>query len=323
MSEQFSPNLGMDLVRVTEAAALVAGRWMGFGRPADADHYAAEAMARALNRLNIQGTIVIGEETKHGIHSPLDSGTEVGTGNGPQMDVVVDPVDGSRLLSLGRPDAISVAGLAPRGSMLAVYPAIYMEKLVVDKNAAEAIVPECLDAPAAWTLALVARAKGKRIRDLVVFVLDRPRHRDLIDEIRQAGARVMVRTEGDIAGALMATLEDVNVDILLGIGGVAEGVISACAVKAMGGAMLARLAPQSGEEKHAVEEAGLDVTRIMTAADLVQGDDVYFAATGITDGVLLAGVRYHATRAQTESMVIRCRTGTRRRIQAEHSLADE
>jgi len=318
MNEYISPNLGLDLVRVTETAALAAGRWMGLGEPDEAHRLAGKAMVSVLDTLTIDGRIVVGEEGKLGIHSPLDGGLQVGTGNGLPMDVVADPIDGTRLLALGRPDAIAVAGLAPRGAMWNPTPAVYMEKIVVDYQVADALVPECMDAPAPWILALVARVKQKKVRDLVVFVLDRPRHKDLIDEIRTAGARIVLREQGDISGALMAVVNDVNVDILMGVGGVAEGVIAACAIKSLGGAMLGRLSPQSAEERAAVKAAGLNTQQILTCDELVSGEDIYFAATGITDGVLLSGLRYHGNIAETESMVIRCKTGTRRIIHAEH-----
>ena len=319
---EISPNLGLSLIRVTEAAALVAGRYMGLNQPDKADHFATQAMANAFAALNIEGHVVIGEETKLGIHSPLDSGSRVGNGNGPAMDVVLDPVDGTQLLASGHSDAISVVGIAQRGAMWNPYPAAYMEKIVVARDAADVLVPECLDAPAAWTLALIARAKEKKIRDLLVFVLDRPRHQDLIEEIRTAGARVMVRDQGDIAGTLMAVTQTVNIDVMMGIGGVPEGVISACAVRCFGGAMLGRLAPQTEEEKNAVQNVKLDPQRILNVEEMVSGNHVFFAATGITDGILLSGVRYHGEWAQTESIVGRSQTGTRRIIYAEHRLTD-
>lgn len=322
MEEKISPNLGLDLVRVTEAAALTAGRWMGLGMPDQLNLAAAHAMADAFNTLNITGNVVVGEEGKLGFHTNLDSGTQVGTGDGPHLDVVADPVDGAILLSEGRPDAIAVAGLAPHGSMWAPTPAIYMEKIIVDRQAADALVPECMDAPAAWTLALIARVKKKRIGDLVVFVLDRPRHQDLIDEIRTTGARIMVRDQGDISGALMAASMDVNVDLLIGVGGISEGVIAACAIKSLGGAMLGRLAPQTAAERAAVEDAGLDTQQILTCEELIAGEDIYFAATGITDGALLSGIRYHGRFAETDSIIIRCKTGTKRKIHAEHLLGE-
>jgi fructose-1,6-bisphosphatase II len=236
------------------------------------------------------------------------------------MDVVCDPIDGRNLLAQGHPDAIAVAGLAPRGCMWAPSPGVYMDKVVVDRDVAAHLVPECLDAPAAWTLALVARIKDKPVRDLVVFVLNRPRHHNLIEEIRAAGARAILRTDGDIAGALLAATPGNGVDLLMGIGGVSEGVIAACAVKALGGGMLGRLAPQSDEEQAEVEAAGLDLDQILTCQGIVASDEIYFAVTGITDGSQLAGVRYMGAMAETESLVLRSETGTRRVIHAEHLL---
>ena len=320
--EKISPNLGLDLVRVTEAAALEAGRWMGLGKPDQVNQKAAHAMADAFDTLPIQGHLVIGEEGKSGIHTNLDSGRQVGTGEGPDLDVVADPVDGAILLSEGRPNAIAVAGMAPRGSMWSPSPAVYMEKIIVDQEAADALVHECMDAPAAWTLALVARVKHKKISDLVVFVLDRPRHSDLVDEIRSTGARIMLRSQGDILGALMAASPDVNVDLLMGVGGINEGIIAACAIKSMRGAMLGRLAPQTSGEREAVTRVGLDTQQILTCDQLVTGEDIYFAATGITDGALLKGIRYHGNFAETESLVLRCRTGTKRLIHADHLIED-
>lgn len=313
-------NLGLDLVRATEAAALRAGRWMGLGKSDEADEDAMEAMYTALNTLDMDGYIVVGEEGKIHIHSPLESQRRVGTGHGPEMDVVVDPIDGRNMLAQGKPGAIAVAAVAPRGSMWSPTPAVYMEKIVVNSEAAHALVPECMDAPAAWTLALIARVKKKAVRDLIVFVLERRRHLDLIEEIRTAGARVMLRSEGDIAGALIAASQAGSADILMGIGGVPEGVIAACAVKALGGAMLGRLAPQSAAELADVQEAGLDTKRILTGEELITSDQIFFAATGITDGPLLSGVKYQGNHAETESLILRAETNTRRRIHAEHWL---
>ena len=314
-------NLGMDLVRATESAALSAARWMGFGKRDEPDQAAIEAMQKALNRLDIDGYIVVGEEGKLGTHSSLDTGQRVGTGKGPELDVVVDPIDGRNLLARGYSDAMAVAGAAPRGSMWAPHPdALYMDKIVVNREAAEALVPECMDAPAAWVLALVARVKNKDVRDLAVFVLDRPRHRDLVEEIRSAGARVLLRSDGDIAGALVAAFPQGQVDLLMGAGGVAEGVIAACAVKALGGAMLGRLSPQSDEERRAVKEAGLDTQEILNCAQLVSSDEIFFSATGITDGKVLSGVRYRGQVAETESLLLRTETGSRRIVKAEHVL---
>jgi fructose-1,6-bisphosphatase II len=321
MQKEPPRNLGLDLVRVTEAAALSAGRWMGLDRREDADGAAIAAMHEALNTLDMEGHIVLGKEGRLGTHSELDSGRRVGTGRGPEMDVVVDPIEGRNLLAQGHPDAISVAAVAPRGSMWAPGAGVYMDKIVVDREAAAALVPECMDAPAAWTLALVARVKDKPLRDLVVFVLNRPRHRNLIEEIRAAGARAVLRTDGDIAGAMLAASLDIGVDLLMGIGGLSEGVIAACAVKAMGGGMLGRLAPQSEEERAAVEAVGLDTRAVVDCDTLIASREIFFAATGITAGRLLAGVRYRRDCAETESLVLRCETGTRRLIRAEHRLA--
>jgi fructose-1,6-bisphosphatase II len=293
---------------------------MGLGEPDAAERAATEAMQRVLDTIEINGRIVIGEEGKLDLHAAFITGQQVGTGDGPLMDLVADPLDGRRLLAQGRAGAIAVAGVAPRGSMWSAAPAGYMEKIVVGREAAQALVPECLDAPAAWTLALVARVKKKRVRDMVVFVLDRPRHQDLIEEIRTAGARAMLRIDGDIAGALLAASPHSQVDILMGIGGIAEGVIGACAIKAKGGAMLGRLAPQTPDEQAAVDAARLDTTQIVTCNDLVSSNDIFFAATGITDGPLLTGVRYHGNSAETQSLVLRCRTSSRRLIHAEHVI---
>jgi fructose-1,6-bisphosphatase II len=314
-------NLGLDLVRATEAAALVAGRWMGLGNRDDPDREAGLAMLRTLDTLQMNGRLVVGEEGRRA-DVPFHSGAAVGAGNGPEMDVVADPIDGRNLLAQGRAGAIAVAAVAPRGSMWSPTPAVYMDKIVVDRDVAPHLVPECMGAPAAWTLALVARAKGKQVRDLVVYVLDRQRHRDLIEEIRTAGARVMLSSDGDIAGAMMAASHTTRVDLLLGIGGVTEGLIAACAVKSLGGAMLGRLAPQSDAERAAVAGADLDTRRVLTGDTLVAGERIFFAATGITDGPLLEGVRYTAGRAETDSIILRSETGTRRHIHAEHLLAE-
>jgi fructose-1,6-bisphosphatase II len=318
VSEHPPRNLGLDLVRVTEAAALKAGRWMGLGERDKANEEATAAMHGALNSLDMDGCIVIGKEGRLGTHSPLDTNQPVGNGQGPETDVVVDPIDGRGLLARGHPDAVAVAAVAPRGSIWTPAPAVYMDKIVVDRQVADALVPECLDAPAAWVLALVARAKGKAVRDLVVFVLRRRRHRDLIDEVRAAGARTMQRTDGDVVGALMAASPQRGVDVLMGIGGVPEAVLAACATRAMGGGMLGRLAPQSDEEREAIEAAGLDRGQILTCEQLVASNEVFFAATGITDGTLLSGVHYHGNEAETESLVMRGETGTRRVIHSEH-----
>ena len=320
MGEGHPPrNIGLDLVRVTETAALAAGRWIGSGNFAAVHRAASRAMLSALNTLDMDGRIVIGEESRFGEEAPLRSGQQVGTGFGPEVDVVVDPIDGTNLLIKGRPGAVSVVGVAPRGSVWSPVPAIYMDKLVVDREAAEAVVTECMDAPVAWTLALIGRVKQKAVRDLTVIVLDRPRHRDLIEEVRTAGARVLLRDEGDAEGALIAAAPDTGVDLLIGVGGASQGVIAAYAVKAVGGAMLARLAPQSQAERESVQAAGLDEKRILTCHEMVTSDEIFFAATGITDSALLRAMQFHRTHAETHSLLIRAETGTRRFIYAEHA----
>lgn len=316
-----SRNIGLDLIRVTEATALAAGRWIGSGNRQAAHQAASQAMYELLQAINIKGHIVIGEETRMGSSSPLDSGQQVGTGDGPPADVIVDPIDGTNLLIKGSPGAVSIVAVAPRGTMWAPdRAATYMDKIVVDRDVASALVAECIDAPAAWTLALVARVKEKAVRDLTVAVLDRPRHADLIDEIRASGARILLRQEGDAEAALEAALPGTGVDVMLGIGGVSEGVIAACAVKAIGGAMLGRLAPQSREEYDALTAAGADLTRILTEDDMVSGDDIFFAATGITGSAVLGPVTYDGNRVTTNSLLIRAATRTRRFIQAEHLI---
>lgn len=313
-------NLGLDLVRSTEAAALTAGRWMGIGEIDACDSAATAAMQEVLDEINFDGRILFSEIDKLGEDDPLHPGQRLGTGNGPPMDIVVDPIEGRKLLSQGYPDVIAVAAAAPRGSFWTVPHAVYMEKLVVGPEVAPALVPECLDAPAAWTLALVARAQGKSVSDLVVFVLSRPRHEDLIREIRDAGARVMLRSEGDLVGALKALFSHGGADLMMGIGNYPEGLITACAVKAGNGAMLGRLAPQTNTEKEALLARGGDLQRIHTVDDLVASEQTFFTATGITDGSLLNGVQYQGARATSNSLIMRGETHTRRMIEAEHLL---
>jgi fructose-1,6-bisphosphatase II len=320
VSGQSFRNLGLELARATESAALAAGQWMGRGKPDEADSRAREAMSAVLAEIEVDGRIVFREEGRLPDGDLLSDDERTGTGAGPRVDFVVDSIDGCNLLARGSPGAISVAAAAPSGSFWTPKPARYMDKLIVDAEVASLLVPECLDAPAAWTLALVARAKKKRIGDLVAFVLDRPRHAALIEEIRTAGARVMLRSEGDVAGALMAVFPDGGVDVLMGTGGITEGLLAACAVKAAGGGILGRLAPQSEEERTASLAAGLDLGQILTADELVQGNEFVFAATGITDGPVLRGVQYRGGRAVSNSMILRGETHTRRTVHAEHWL---
>ena len=313
-------NIGLDLVRVTETAALAAGRWVGSGDYSMAHYTTCRAMAEALNTLDMKGTVIFGEEDRLGPNSPLCSYQTVGTGNGPDVDVLVDPIDGTNLVIKGLPGAVSVVCVAPRETVWSPVPAKYMEKIIVDHQAAHVLAPECLDAPAAWTLALIARAKDKAVRDLSVLILDRGRHEDLIDEVRTAGARVMLRDEGDAEGALLASTPGTGVDVLMGIGGAAQGMLAACAARAQSGGMLARLAPQTKEERQLIEEAGLDTAKIWMQNELVKSNQLFFAATGITNSSLLAGMRYYSTHASTYSLLMRSETGTRRFIQAEHGV---
>ncbi len=319
-NNQLPRNLGLEVVRTTEAAALVAGRWMGLGNAKKADEEASRAMLQGLNSVKFNGTIVMGEEGKPNHDLSITSRMRIGIKEGPEVDIVVDPIDGRTQLARGYPGAISVAAVAPHGAMWNCAPAVYMNKIIVDARVAPYLVPECLDAPAAWTLALVARAKGVPVNNLTVFVLDRIRHTELIDEIRTAGAHVMLRPDGDIVGALMVCLPNSIVDVLIGVGGIIEGLLSACAIKALGGAMLGRLHPLDEDESARIEQAGCDVKNIMTTQDLVNSDHVFFAATGITDSPLLDGVVYKGNRAETNSLILRSETKTRRRIFAEHLL---
>ncbi len=308
-------NLAMDLVRVTEAAALASARWLGKGAKNEGDGAAVDAMRLSFNSLDIDGRIVIGEGEKD--EAPmLYNGERVGTGRGAAVDVAVDPVEGTNLLAYGRPNAIAVVGMAPAGTMFNPGPSYYMKKLVVPAPA-KGLVD--IDAPVSHNLEQTARALDKKVEDLVIFVLDKPRHKDLIAAIRQAGARIQLHTDGDVAGALMAVDQRSEVDVMMGTGGTPEGVLAACAIKGAGGAMLARLDPQSEAEKAAIQEAGIDLAQILNADTLVQGDDVFFAATGISGGTFLRGVQFSGQGAVTHSMIIRSKTGTMRYIESHHN----
>jgi fructose-1,6-bisphosphatase II len=319
MSENPNRNLALELARVTEAAALAAGHWVGRGQKEAGDGAAVEAMRLMLSTTDMEGVVVIGEGAKDEAPMLFD-GEKVGNGFGPAVDVAVDPVEGTSLLAYGRPDAISVVGVAPRGTMWSPGPGFYMNKLVVGRAARSAINAGSLSAPVKETLTAISNALNKRVSDLTIFVLDKPRHQKLIADIREAGSRVLLRTDGDVAGALMAATPNSGVDVLMGIGGTPEGVIAACAVRALGGAMLGQLAPQKDEERVAIKVAGLDIYQVLTEADLVRSEDVFFAASGITDGVLLPGVHYSSEGASTATIVMRGKTGTIRRIYAEHRL---
>lgn len=314
------PHPGLGLVRATESAALAASRWMGLGDRHAADRAAQEAMAEALNFMPMQGRIISGEELRLGGHSPLDSDASVGTGKGPKLDVEVNAIDGASLVAEGRPGALSIAAFAPPGAMWHPAPAVYMRKLVVNREVADAIGPEALDAPVPWTLGLVARAKGKEVRDLVVFILDRPRHRTLVHDVRRAGARVYLRPAGDIGAAIIAADPQGDLDLMLGVGGASEGLLAACAVKVLGGAMFGRVDPQSETEQEACRGAGIDLEQVRSADDMVAGEDIFLTATGITSTPLAHCVRYRGHYVDTQSLVLRADTGTRRIISTEHRL---
>jgi fructose-1,6-bisphosphatase II len=308
-------NLALDLVRVTEVAALASARWLGKGAKKEGDAAAVDAMRLSFNALEIDGTVIIGEGQKD--QAPmLFNGEKLGSGRGPQVDVAVDPVEGTNLLALGRPNAISVVGVSPAGTMFDPGPSYYMQKLVVPAAARERID---LDAPVEDNLRNVARALGKDVDDLVVFVLDKPRHRELIARIRQAGARIQLHTDGDVAGALMAVDANSMVDVMMGTGGTPEGVLAACAIRALGGEMLCRLDPQSPAEKAALAAAGLDLSEILDVRRLVASEDVFFAATGISGGTFLRGVDFTGSGAVTHSLVLRAKTGTVRYIESHHN----
>ena len=307
-------NLAMDLARVTEAAALAAGRWVGRGDKESADQAAVDAMRLVLNSVPMDGVVVIGEGEKD--EAPmLFNGEEIGGGGGPATDIAVDPIDGTTLTSLGRNHAISVIALAQRGTMFDPGPCVYMEKIAVGAEAADLID---LDAPVKANLEAVAKARGEQVKDVTAVILDRERHADLIRQCREAGARIRLIPDGDVIGALATGWPDSGYDILFGIGGTPEGVIAACALKALGGAIHGRLSTRNEEERRTALDLGYDLERVLTTDDLVGGDDVFFAATAITDGDLLQGVRYRGDGATTESLVMRAKSGTIRRIQANH-----
>ncbi|MDR1778032.1 MAG: class II fructose-bisphosphatase [Desulfovibrio sp.] len=316
MPEAPERNLALDIVRITEAAALASARWLGRGDKAAGDNAAVQAMRICFATLNIDGTVIIGEGEKD--KAPmLANGEKVGTGSGLALDVALDPVEGTSLLAYGRPNAISVIGVSPQGSMFNPGPSFYMQKLVVGQEARDAVD---IDAPIEANLKNIAKALGKSVQDLVVFVLDKPRHQPLIEDIRKAGARIQLQTDGDVIGALMAVDAHSEVDVMLGTGGTPEGVLSACAIKGLGGQMLARLDPQSYVEKEAINEAGIDLREVLTVNDLVRSEDCFFAATGISGGDFLHGVRYSKLHAVTHSLVLRGKTGTLRYVESYHNM---
>jgi fructose-1,6-bisphosphatase II len=309
-------NLAMELVRVTEAAALGAGRWIGRGDKEAADQAAVDAMRHMLGTISVNGVVVIGEGEKD--EAPmLYNGEHVGDGNGPEVDLAVDPIDGTGLTSRGQGNALSVVAVAERGTMFDPGPCVYMDKLVCGPEAADVVD---IDAPADENIMRVAKALGLKPAEIGVTVLDRPRHEELIATVRAAGARVYLITDGDVAGSINAARQETGVHLLLGIGGTPEGVISACAVKCLGGFMLGRLWPRNDDERGRAKDAGYDLDKILGIDDLANSDNVFFAATGVTDGRLLHGVRYQPGQAFTHSMVMRSRSGTIRYVEAEHRL---
>jgi fructose-1,6-bisphosphatase II len=309
-------NLALELARVTEAGAMAAARWVGRGDKNGADGAAVTAMRMLINSVSMRGVVVIGEGEKD--HAPmLFNGEDVGDGTGAACDVAVDPIDGTRLTANGMSNAISVLAVADRGSMYDPSAVFYMSKLATGPAAADVVD---LTAPPAANIAAVAKAKGESPQDVTVVILDRPRHAELITQVRETGARIHLITDGDVAGAIMAARDGTGIDLLLGTGGTPEGIIAACAIKCLGGVIQGQLAPRDEAERRRALDAGHDLDRVLSTDDLVASDDVFFAATGITDGELMEGVRYRAGGATTHSLVMRSRSGTIRSIKSEHQL---
>ena len=309
-------NLALELVRVTEAAAMAAGRWVGRGDKISADQAAVDAMRLMLDTVSVDGIVVIGEGEKD--EAPmLYNGEEVGSGEGPEVDVAVDPLEGTRLTALGQPNAIAVIAVAERGTMFFPGAAVYMEKIAVGPQGIDVV--DITRSPSENVRA-VAEAKNVSTREISVVVLERDRHDDLIAELRDAGAKVNLIRDGDVAPAIAAASAGTGVDMLYGVGGTPEGVISAAALKCVGGGIQGRLWPRDDDERAKLVDAGLDPARVLTTDDLVSGTDVFVAATGVTTGSLLRGVRYLPNGAVTDSIVMRSRSGTVRRVEATHAL---
>jgi fructose-1,6-bisphosphatase II len=314
MNEVPDRNLAMELGRVTEAAAMAAARWMGRGNKEAADQAAVDAMRLVLNTIDMDGVIVIGEGEKD--EAPmLYNGEALGTGRPPYVDIAVDPIDGTTILSLGRSGSLAVVAVSERDTMYDPQNIYYMDKIAVGPEAVGAID---IDAPVDVNLRNVARAKHRDIDDLTVIILDRPRHAGLIRQVREIGARIRLISDGDIAGALMTTMPETGIDVLMGVGGSPEAVVGACALKCTGGDMQCKLWPRNEEEGALAVESGMDLDRVLAINDLVSGDNVFFAATGITDGELLDGVRYFGDGARTHTLVMRSKSGTVRLIDATH-----
>lgn len=309
-------NLAMDLVRATESACLASARWVGRGDKNQADHAAVEAMRLSLSTVAMDGVVVIGEGEKD--EAPmLYNGEHVGDGSAPMVDVAVDPIDGTTLTAQGKTNALSVIAVSDRGSMLDPGPSFYMDKIAVGPSGVGAID---ITASATQNLRWIAKSKGEDVRDLTVIILDRPRHADLIEEVRQSGCRIRLISDGDVYGSVATCWPDAGADVLLGVGGTPEGVVSAAAMKAMGGEIQARFCPQSDDERSAMIDGGYDLDRVFNQDDLIEGDNCFFAATGLTDGALLRGVRFFAGGARTQSLVMRSRSGTVRMIDATHKV---
>jgi fructose-1,6-bisphosphatase II len=309
-------NLALELVRVTEAAAMAAGRWVGRGDKNGGDGAAVDAMRKLIHTVSMRGVVVIGEGEKD--EAPmLYNGEEVGNGDGPDCDVAVDPIDGTTLMAKGMPNALAVLAVAERGAMFDPSAVFYMEKLAVGPEAADAID---ITAPIAENIRRVAKAKHIDVTDVTVCVLDRPRHEHLVHEVREAGARIHFISDGDVAGAISAARPDTGVDLLVGIGGTPEGIIAAAALKCIGGEIQAKLWPKDDEEREKAIGAGHDLDRVLTTRELVRGDNVFFCATGVTDGDLLRGVHYRTGGCTTQSIVMRSKSGTVRMIDGFHRL---
>jgi fructose-1,6-bisphosphatase II len=309
-------NLALELVRVTESAAMGAGRWIGRGDKISADQAAVDGMRLMLDTAGMSGVVVIGEGEKD--EAPmLYNGEEVGSGEGPEVDVAVDPLEGTTLTAKGQPNAIATIACAERGTMFFPGAAVYMDKIACGPEAADAID---IEAPPAENVKRVAKAKGVRPNEVTVVVLERERHAGLIDELRTIEAKVMLIPDGDVAPAIAAAQPGTGVDLLMGVGGTPEGVLSASALKCVGGTLQGKLWPRNDDERQMLVDAGFDLDRVLTTDDLVGGDEVFFAATGVTTGALLRGVRYTPDGAITDSIVMRSRSGTVRRIEAHHAF---
>ncbi|PBC61441.1 fructose-bisphosphatase, class II [Streptomyces sp. Tue6028] len=316
-SEAPDRNLALELVRVTEAAAMAAGRWVGRGDKNGADGAAVRAMRTLVSTVSMNGVVVIGEGEKD--EAPmLFNGERVGDGTGPECDIAVDPIDGTTLTAKGMTNAIAVLAAADRGTMFDPSAVFYMDKLVTGPEAADFVD---INAPVSVNIRRVAKAKRVTPEDVTVVILDRPRHEGIIKEIRETGARIKLISDGDVAGSILALREGTGIDLLLGIGGTPEGIISACAVKCLGGTIQGKLWPKDEDERQRAVDAGHDLDRVLTTGDLVSGENVFFVATGITDGELLRGVRYRSETATTESIVMRSKSGTVRQINSEHRLS--